>query len=507
MSDVVIGKHTLESLTSGMYSDPYVVYREYIQNATDSIDSAYETTLLKQGEEHITITLNPLERKIVIEDNGVGVSSNNVVKFLVSIGNSQKRSDNERGFRGIGRLSGLSYCSKLVFETSFFGESTMTRVIFDAKKLSCLLMDDTRHDVSVADVLQQIYFIDESICLPSKHFFRVIMEGVDESSGLNKYEGVMEFLTQNIPVPYSPTFYWGKEIVNRLKYEGYESRQYNIFLSSGTQIVQVYKPYKDVFLVDKGKGIADGIKDISIVKIQQPSGDLSAIGWIAETNYLGSIYDRSIKGIRIRKGGIQIGDSQTLNDVFKDARFNGWSIGELFVTDTRLVPNARRDNFEKNPAYFNLHEQLMTIASGITKAIRTASLKRNVKLAEAMKYSDKVLYETKEEIENGISPDRKGVIAQRVGAARKKLCAINPQFDMDVYYQSIALEELDVLIGRIQGATGYKAINITNSLNRTEKKVLEQVFNVIIKTVDSVTAEILVSTILNSFKTNTRKLL
>ena len=28
MSSIVIGKHTLESLTSGMYSDPYVVFRE-----------------------------------------------------------------------------------------------------------------------------------------------------------------------------------------------------------------------------------------------------------------------------------------------------------------------------------------------------------------------------------------------------------------------------------------------------------------------------------------------
>ena len=41
-----------------------------------------------------------------------------------------------------------------------------------------------------------------------------------------------------------------------------------------------------------------------------------------------------------------------MNVVFKDARFNGWSIGEVFAVDTRLIPNARRDNFEKNPSYF-----------------------------------------------------------------------------------------------------------------------------------------------------------
>ena len=40
MRSIVIGKHTLESLTSGMYSDPYVVFREYIQNSVDSVDEA-----------------------------------------------------------------------------------------------------------------------------------------------------------------------------------------------------------------------------------------------------------------------------------------------------------------------------------------------------------------------------------------------------------------------------------------------------------------------------------
>ena len=78
------------------------------------------------------------------------------------------------------------------------------------------------------------------------------------------------------------------------------------------------------------------------------------------------------------------GDHQTLNVVFKDARFNGWSIGEIFAIDKLLVPNARRDIFEKNPAYFALFEQLMTIAAGITKDVRAASLKRNTALSSAI---------------------------------------------------------------------------------------------------------------------------
>ena len=52
---IIIGKHTLESLTSGMYSDPYVVFREYIQNSVDSIDMAISNGTLKIGEDQIIV--------------------------------------------------------------------------------------------------------------------------------------------------------------------------------------------------------------------------------------------------------------------------------------------------------------------------------------------------------------------------------------------------------------------------------------------------------------------
>lgn len=35
-----IGKNILDNLTTGMYSDSKVIYREYIQNACDQIDQA-----------------------------------------------------------------------------------------------------------------------------------------------------------------------------------------------------------------------------------------------------------------------------------------------------------------------------------------------------------------------------------------------------------------------------------------------------------------------------------
>lgn len=478
-NNIVIGKHTLESLTSGMYSDPYVVFREYIQNAADSIDEAYRTKLLSNGNDKINISIFPLERLIIIEDNGVGIPKKLVEKTLVSIGNSKKTFDGARGFRGIGRLSALSYCSKLTFETSFVGENTATKIIIDATKLAELLSLDVDNDVSVVEVLNKVYTTEIIHASSEVHYFKVIMEGVDDSSKLTEYEEVLSYLSQNIPAPYNPNFTWGKEIVKRLNVEGYNEPKYNVFLTCGDRTVQVYKPYRNEFLVDKSKNIKDKILDINIVKLTDLYGKLIAIGWLGKTNYLGSIYDRTIKGIRIRKGNILIGDHQTLNMVFKDARFNGWSIGEIFALDSRLIPNARRDNFEKNPSYFMLVEQLTTIASAITKDIRNASLNRNDKLSSAISQYEKIRKEAISALNDGVNGNQKVIIKQALADVHSSINQASSNGISDECCKEIAFEELDMLIGSIQGATAYKAINLAKSLTKIEKNILEKVFNVI----------------------------
>ena len=44
--EVVIGKDILELLSSSMYVDPMTIFREYVQNAADSIDEANSAGLL-----------------------------------------------------------------------------------------------------------------------------------------------------------------------------------------------------------------------------------------------------------------------------------------------------------------------------------------------------------------------------------------------------------------------------------------------------------------------------
>lgn len=482
MQDIIIGKHTLESLTTGMYADPFVIYREYIQNAADSIDAAFDAGVLCRGEECIDIIIHFAEKRIVIKDNGLGAHFSEAASHLLSIGNSKKNSSTTRGFRGIGRLSGLSYCATLTFETSAQGDAVGTRVTIDSKKLSEILSNIQNDTETILDVLNEVYSIETYPEKENTHYFSVIMDGVDESVKLTDYNEVIAYLSQNVPVPYDPVrFTWGREISNRLAQKGCNIEAYNVFVTYQNKREPVYKPYGDTFLMDKGKNIKDRISDVQIICITNSDKELLAAGWVATTSFLGSIYDRNIKGVRVRKGNILIGDSQTMNIVFKDARFNGWSIGEIFAMHPKLIPNARRDNFEKNPTYFTFIEKLTTIASSVTREIRNASLKRNAELSATLEATAKVRDAATGAINEGVSASQKGVLKNKLSNTQNAVEQVVANGEADAYYQEIAFEELDMLIDKLQGTTSYKAINSLHNLTITEKQILEKVFNVIVK--------------------------
>lgn len=51
----IIGKNVIENLTLGMYENSLMIYREYIQNAADSIDKAINLGILKEKQDQYTV--------------------------------------------------------------------------------------------------------------------------------------------------------------------------------------------------------------------------------------------------------------------------------------------------------------------------------------------------------------------------------------------------------------------------------------------------------------------
>ncbi|MDE7184617.1 MAG: ATP-binding protein, partial [Lachnospiraceae bacterium] len=59
-----VGKNILDNLTTGMYSDSKVIYREYIQNACDQIDLAISMGILTANEGSVDIFIDTKKRYI-----------------------------------------------------------------------------------------------------------------------------------------------------------------------------------------------------------------------------------------------------------------------------------------------------------------------------------------------------------------------------------------------------------------------------------------------------------
>lgn len=191
-------------------------------------------------------------------------------------------------------------------------------------------------------------------------------------------------------------------------------------------------------------------------------------------------------------------EHQQRNTVFKDARFNGWAIGEIFTIDKGLIPNARRDNYEKNSTYFAFIEKLTTLASQITKDIRATSLRRNAELSAALEQTAAIAEKASAVIAEGATIAQKAAIKAKIVGAQSLISNAKTNDEEGEYYQEIAFEELDMLIGSIQGTTSYKALNAMKGITTNEKKVLEKVLN-LIRDFDPENTSELVNFILNNY--------
>ena len=88
--EISIGKFTLESLTTGMYSEPESCFREYIQNAVDSLDSAINQGIINLDASRIEIIVDSNRQELSVKDNGTGINVEKASKTLLDIGNSTK---------------------------------------------------------------------------------------------------------------------------------------------------------------------------------------------------------------------------------------------------------------------------------------------------------------------------------------------------------------------------------------------------------------------------------
>jgi molecular chaperone HtpG len=364
------GMYLLDSFTSGMYNDPLIVYREYIQNAVDSIDLASHQ---QRSSPEVRIDLAPGQRMITIRDNALGVPSQIAQETLSSIGSSTKADLGLRGFRGIGRLGGIAFSDTAVFRTKARYEAVESVQEWDCKELRRLLSSQKKKALSLEEVFERVTaFRQEHSDRPGDSYFEVTLQGVSSfRNQIFDIEKVRRYLGQIAPVSFDyQQFSYARAIDDFLssRLRGYCG--YNIILNGEP----VLKPYGDVVRITKGDG--DRIDGVELFEIKNGKDQPFAYGWYGRRReLLGSIVkgDDS-SGIRIRAGNIQIGDAHLLDFCFREPRFNGYVPGEVHVASHTLIPNSRRDDFVDNREkgiFYNLIER--EVGLPISKEIRLRS--------------------------------------------------------------------------------------------------------------------------------------
>lgn len=326
-----------------MYEDSRCIYREYIQNAADQIDLAREQHLEEDDYYSIHVRIFRDRRRIEIEDTATGVRHEDRSQLL-DVAASRKKRGEQKGFRGIGRLGGLGYCSMLVFETSAKGEEVKTIMRWDADKMSRIL-DDDMDESEAGDVIDDCTSFEEQPEENAKHYFKVILENVKDDRLLD-VGNIRDYLSLVSPVDYPTSFTrFAAKIKDFVRSNGLSLDVYNIYVGDEQAEEQIYKAYT-TSIRDKRNGDYD-VKDIQFFSKKNQDDNMVYWGWYSISELRGQIPSENLAyGMRLRCKNIQVGDERTCRNFFAaegDKRFSQYFYGELHVEAPELVPDARRD--------------------------------------------------------------------------------------------------------------------------------------------------------------------
>ena len=476
MADYIFGANILENVTSGMYKNSQVIFREYIQNACDAIDAAISQNILAAGEGRIDIWIEPAARQVVIEDNGTGISEKDFETTLKSVAQSSKQIDIEKGFRGIGRLCGLAYCRELIFSATAAGENVISIMKIDAKKLRSKFYGEIKY--TAQEVLDEVITFGKKFSKDAvnEHWFKVEMLDINsENEILLDAPAIQEYLSFVAPVEYQNYFSYNTEIYKHAAALNFKIDEYQISVN-GAQIV---KNYKTRLETSKGE---DHIFDVAFKDFYDGAGNLIAWMWIGLSKFKAVLSEKKdtasnkMRSIRLRKGNIQIGAADTLQHLFKEDRGTKYFIGEVFAVDKNLIPNAQRDYFIENPElknfekalriYFEELHKIYYRASEINSAINAVN---NYETAQN-DFQHKTFLTPKQKSD---AESELAILAEKAETAKKKIEL--RQNESAIYPQNILSHVTLRILEKFEEKRVLPPPPVRNGVRTTRRKILFQI--------------------------------
>ncbi len=390
--DIQVGSFFLETLTTGMYEDPFHCIREYVQNGFDAIQDAIRAGDLAADDGRILISIGGSTRapSLSIRDNGTGIPAARAYSTLVSLGASRKTPALHAGFRGIGRLAGIAYCTTLRFTTKARGENVATVVDYDCGRVRGYFSPGA-DPVDVRDVVRACVSKSTVEADAQDHYTEVEMiQLVNLGTEFVDLDKLQPYLRQVCPVEYPDTFDFADRVRSLAAGVGESLPVVHVETRQKRERVPVLKPYKNSYPTGR-KNIFSRLHDVEVFS----SKEHGWFGWIGVSNFPGEIVDETAAGVRFRIKNIQIGNAEIIESLAEELtaagterRLQPWAVGEIFVTNSQVVPNARRDGFEDSAAWRTLRRDIKEqVVRRIIKLVRGASSTRTAmkSLSDALK--------------------------------------------------------------------------------------------------------------------------
>lgn len=153
MNNSTVGASILNIITESLYDKPIVIFREYIQNSADSLKSKCKSSNACSLFSSVWSTDNDL----FFLDNGTGINPDDFLSKMQSIAFSGKDKETSIGYKGIGRLSGISYCKKL----RFINIIDFNKELFQEYEIDCVLYNNIQksqkyNETSFVSLMSQI---------------------------------------------------------------------------------------------------------------------------------------------------------------------------------------------------------------------------------------------------------------------------------------------------------------------------------------------------------------
>lgn len=371
------GKQELEGLVIGHYSDPMIFYREYIQNACDSIaDAVNNGTLPSMDDGYVAISISPYYKSIEIRDNGIGISKENVLPTLMDMYHSDKDGISSAGRFGIGRLSGGGFCRKLVFRTTTKGETEESVFSMDVDLLRSILADKSK-DIPASEVMQEICSIEYNNVAVEDHYMIIQLQNVIQASeDILDETKVVNFIQDIAPIDYNTAF---KQLIKNSAGDYYDKckqlRHIHVSVNNQTDIKKRY----GLTII----GNNDEIEKLRFFTLQNNLYGELAWGWYAVTPFSTQIPSTDYNaGIRLRCHNISL-DKEIINQYFKEERGNLYFYGEIFVSHPNISPNTGRQGLrssdEATALIAQLKEYCKTLSSIYKKANTIKGKLKNIK--------------------------------------------------------------------------------------------------------------------------------